>query len=191
MCLLVSSSCSKHPLRIWQVPKWLQSFTVTVHLTKLAGDSSCCSARTFTICIFRCAVTVQDFLNRYEIGATVGVGGDIQNDVWCDCSQFRAICSYRLSTLCDRRVCCCQEGQGQEDGSARGHQGAIHTCTQIAASPAACQEFLTAWCYPSGSRQVTVCNRRQQPAARDSGPLQGEIPDRHSLFDSTESYQLV
>ena len=54
---------------------------MTVHLTKLAGDSSCCSARTFTICIFRCAVTVQDFLNRYEIGATVGVGGDIQNDV--------------------------------------------------------------------------------------------------------------
>ena len=43
---------------------------------------SCCSARTITICMFWCAVTVQDFLNRYEIGATVGVGGDIHATVY-------------------------------------------------------------------------------------------------------------
>lgn len=186
MCLLVSSSCSKHSLGIWRVPKWLQSFTVTVHLTKLAGNSSCCSARTITICMFWCAVTVQDFLNRYEIGATVGVGGNIQSVILCDCMLIP--CYLLISpehSVCDRRVCCCQEGQGQEDGSACGHQGGVYTCMQTVASPGVCRKFVTPWCCISGGGQVTVCNRRQQPAARDSGPLQGIDWNRHSLVDST------
>jgi len=67
-------------------------------------------------------VTVQDFLNRYEIGATVGVGG----------MAFRKAsrkvllppdAGLKRCTLYAHRVCCCQEGQRQEDWSACGYQG--------------------------------------------------------------------
>lgn len=68
------------------------------------------------------AVTVQDFLNRYEIGATVGVGG------MAICKASRKILlpsdtGRQRCTLCAHRVCCCQEGQRQEDWSVCGYQG--------------------------------------------------------------------
>ena len=68
------------------------------------------------------AVTVQDFLNRYEIGATVGVGGMAVRKAHQKI-LLPPDTGLQRCPLFARRVCCCQEGQRQEDWSACGYQG--------------------------------------------------------------------
>lgn len=86
-----------------------------------------------------CAATVQDFLERYEVGETVGVGGE-----HCIASMQAGVAhppgaqqlcvrvlplpplpATALYPLCRAlcRICCGQAGQGQADWRASGNQG--------------------------------------------------------------------